>query len=62
MNEEPKNFARISLKKSSSTGKIGYDIVVQASDEMLSELGQKNMDKVAEIALKSALKVQTQLP
>ena len=52
--KEPKNYAKISLKKSSSTGKTGYDIEVKASDDANQEL----LNKLAEMSIKTALKSQ----
>lgn len=54
MNEEPDNFVRVSLKKSSSTGKIGYDIVAQSTIA-----NQERLDAMADVAMKTALKVRT---
>lgn len=54
MTEEPKNYAKVDLKKSSSSGKEGYDIQIQASEGIT----QEHMDKIADIAVKTALKTR----
>jgi len=55
MNEEPKNWAKISLKQSSSSGKTGYDVDI-GSDGSIS---QEELNKIAEKVLITALKTET---
>lgn len=57
METEPVNFARIELKKSSSTGKIGYNISIQAAEGVNEEV----LKDCTEKAIKTALKAQLML-
>ena len=57
MNEEPKNWAKVSLKQSSSSGKVGYDVDV-GSDGSIS---QEELNKIAEKVLKTALLTETEI-
>lgn len=51
------NYARVVLKKSSSTGKVGYDIDVKNS----GGLTQEELTELAQKALTTAIKVQSDL-
>lgn len=54
--ENPKSYAQIGLKKSSSSGKTGYDISICNAG-----ISEKLLTQRAEIALRVALKVEKQL-
>lgn len=54
---ESKNGVKIALKQSSSSGKLGYDIIITTDGKVT----QADLDKMAEMALTTALKVRTKI-
>jgi len=51
---KPNNSVKVTIKKSSNSGKIGYDIDVIAD----GFLDQKALDGIAEMAMNTALKTR----
>ena len=57
METDPNNYVKIDLKKSSSSGKMGYDISVGTD----GSVPQEQLQKIAENALNVALKTEAAL-
>ena len=55
--KESGNFAKITLKKSSSSGKLGFDIQVKAD----GSITQDQLDKIGTLAINTALKARIAL-
>ena len=53
MENESGSYVNVKLKKSSSTGKVGFDI-----DVRVAQPNEELMNKLAELAIKVSLKTQ----
>lgn len=63
-NEESNTFVRVVLKQSSSSGKMGFDIVAQVGkpkSEVEMEKLPEELSKLASLALTTAKKIQGDL-